>query len=88
MPYVFTESGVAMLSSVLNSDFAIEVNIQIMRAFVQIRGLTINYKDLRDKVNELEIKSDESYKVLIEAISELNRKINPSLKKNRRKIGL
>jgi len=49
LPYAFTEQGVAMLSSVLNSDRAIRVNIQIMRAFVQIRKMLITHSDLRKK---------------------------------------
>lgn len=52
-PYVFTEHGVAMLSSVLNSDKAIEINIQIMRTFVQMRKLAIEHKDLQEQITEL-----------------------------------
>jgi hypothetical protein len=53
MPYVFTEQGVAMLSGLLNSDIAISVNIKIMRAFVQIRKLSVEHKDLQEQVQEL-----------------------------------
>ena len=53
-PFAFTEQGVAMLSSVLNSDRAIEVNISIMRAFVLMRQWTLEYQDLQDKLSELE----------------------------------
>ena len=53
MPYVFTEQGVAMLSGLLNSDIAIAVNIKIMRAFVQIRKLSIEHKDLQEQIQEL-----------------------------------
>lgn len=53
MPYVFTEQGVAMLSSVLNSPTAIQVNISIMRVFVKMRQWAANYEDLIDKINEL-----------------------------------
>jgi hypothetical protein len=52
-PYMFTEQGVAMLSSVLNSSTAIQVNISIMRVFVKMRQWAINYEDLLKKINEL-----------------------------------
>lgn len=54
LPYVFTEQGVAMLSSVLKSKKAIEVNIAIMRAFVKIRKLVYSYKDLAEKIAKIE----------------------------------
>jgi len=59
LPYVFTEQGVAMLSSVLNSDRAIQVNIQIMRAFTKLREVLATHKDLQKKIEEhdLQIKS-------------------------------
>ena len=53
MPYVFTEQGVAMLSGLLNSNIAIAVNIKIMRAFVQIRKLSVEHKDLQEQIQEL-----------------------------------
>jgi len=58
MPYVFTEQGVAMLSSVLKSPKAIEMNIVIMRAFVKIRNLIYSYKDLSEKIEKMEKKYD------------------------------
>jgi len=54
IPYVFTQEGVAMLSSVLNSERAIIVNIQIMRAFAQLRRMLLTNRDLRRKIEELE----------------------------------
>lgn len=54
LPMVFTEQGVAMLSSVLKSKEAVKVNIAIIRAFVFIRQISLNYKELQDKINELE----------------------------------
>ncbi len=57
-PFVFTEQGVAMLSSVLNSERAIHVNIVIMRTFVRLRELQATYKDLADKLEELQEKYD------------------------------
>jgi len=56
LPYVFTEQGVAMLSSVLNSERAIEVNIAIMRAFVRLRDILLKHKDLAAKIEALELK--------------------------------
>lgn len=54
MPYVFTEPGVAMLSSVLKSKRAIEINVTIMRAFIKIRQLIYSYKDLAEKIEKIE----------------------------------
>jgi hypothetical protein len=71
MPYVFTEQGVAMLSTVLNSDRAIEVNIQIMRAFVKLREMIASHKDLAKKLQSLEKKYDAQFKIVFDAIREL-----------------
>ena len=54
LPFAFTEQGVAMLSSVLKSDKAIEINISIMRTFVTIRQFALNYTELQNKINEIE----------------------------------
>jgi hypothetical protein len=70
-PYAFTEQGVAMLSSVLNSERAIEVNIAIMRAFVRLRVMLATHADLAPRLNELEQKYDEQFHVVFEAIREL-----------------
>ena len=70
-PYVFTEQGVAMLSSVLNSPQAIQVNIQIMRTFVKLRQLMASNAELAAKINELEKKYDGQFAVVFEAIREL-----------------
>ena len=86
MPMVFTEQGVAMLSSVLNSERAIEVNIAIMRAFVQLRRMIASHDELAQKLSELEqnLKDhDEKIQVIFEAIHELI----ASPKKPNRKIG-
>jgi hypothetical protein len=61
LPYVFTEQGVSMLSSVLNSKEAIRANVQIMRTFVSIRNLASTYKELEKRVLEVEEKSDKNY---------------------------
>jgi len=67
----FTEQGVAMLSSVLSSDRAIEVNILIMRAFVKLREMIASHKDLSKRLYDLERKYDAQFKVVFEAIREL-----------------
>jgi hypothetical protein len=71
LPYAFTEQGVAMLSSVLNSDQAIKVNIQIMRAFVKLRELLSTHKDLARKLADMEKKYDSQFKVVFDAIRQL-----------------
>jgi len=68
LPYAFTEQGVAMLSSVLNSERAVEVNIQIMRTFVKLRELMATHKDLARKLNDMEKKYDAQFKVVFDAI--------------------
>jgi len=70
-PYAFTEQGVAMLSSVLRSKRAIQVNIAIMRAFVQLREMIASNKGLARRLNELEKKYDGQFRVVFEAIREL-----------------
>ncbi len=82
-PYAFTEQGVAMLSSVLNSDRAIEVNITIMRAFVKLREMLATHKDLARKLNALENKYDSQFKIVFDAIRQL---MAPD-KKGKKKIG-
>ncbi len=71
LPYAFTEQGIAMLSSVLNSERAIRVNIQIMRAFVQIRKMLLTNSDLRNKIEEMEKKYDRQFAIVFEAIKQL-----------------
>ena len=79
-PMAFTEQGVAMLSSVLKSDIAIDVNISIMRAFVRIRELTFGYTELNQKIEnfmkEANMQFSEIYQVLTE-LTEQNKKEKP-----------
>ena len=82
-PYAFTEQGVAMLSSVLNSDRAVQVNIEIMRAFVRLRQLLASNADLARKLETLEKKYDAQFKVVFDAIRQL---MSPPAKP-RREIG-
>ena len=76
-PYAFTEQGVAMLSSVLNSERAIKVNIEIMRAFVRLRQILASNKELAKRLNALEKKYDAQFKVVFEAMRELMRPPEP-----------
>jgi hypothetical protein len=71
MPFAFTEHGVAMLSSVLNSEWAIRVNIEIIKAFVKLRKLLVRHKDLEKKIQEMESRYDEQFRVVFEAIRQL-----------------
>ena len=82
-PYVFTEQGVAMLSSVLRSDKAVQVNIEIMRTFVKMRNLLASNKELARKINNLEKKYDDQFRIVFDAIKQL---MIPPEKKSR-KIG-
>lgn len=68
LPYVFTENGVAMLSSVLNSERAVQVNIQIMRAFTKLREFLGNHHDLQRKIDRLERKFSKKFAVVFKAI--------------------
>jgi hypothetical protein len=80
-PYVFTEQGVAMRSSVLLSERAIQVNIAIMRAFVQLRAMIGSNKGLARRLNELEKKYDSQFRVVFEAIRELMAEPEPKVKR-------
>jgi hypothetical protein len=70
-PMAFTEQGVAMLSSVLRSRRAIQVNIQIMRAFTGLRRMLSGYEELKAKIEEMEAKYDQSFQVVFEAMKKL-----------------
>lgn len=76
----FTENGIAMLSSVLRSKRAIAVNIEIMRAFVQLRRMLASNSELSDKLNILEDKYDRQFKVVFDAIRELMTPPRPNTK--------
>lgn len=83
-PYAFTEQGIAMLSGALNSDRAIAVNIQIMRAFTQLRRMLLTNKDLRRKIEDMEKKYDKQFAMVFQAIKQL---LEPPLVKEKRIIG-
>ena len=84
LPYVFTEQGVAMLSSVLRSDRAVAVNIEIMRVFVRLRNLLETNRELAKKLEILEEKYDEQFRVVFDAIRAL---MAPPQPKKKRPIG-
>lgn len=86
LPYAFTEQGVAMLSSVLNSDRAVEINIEIMRAFVRLREVLLTHKDLARKLDALERKF-ESHDVHIRSLFEAIRQLMTPPQATKRKIG-
>jgi phage regulator Rha-like protein len=83
LPYAFTEQGVAMLSSVLRSARAVQVNIAIMRAFVRLREMLLSNADLARKLAALEKKYDTQFKIVFDAIRELTIPPEPS----KRQIG-
>jgi hypothetical protein len=70
-PFAFTEQGVAMLSSVLNSDRSIEVNIQIMRTFTHLRSMLTTHEEVKHKIEEMEKRYDEHFRIVFEAITQL-----------------
>ena len=87
LPYAFTEQGVAMLSSVLNSERAVQVNIAIMRAFVKLREILTTHRELAEKIAELENKyrrHDDKIQAVFDAIREL---IEPPQVSPKRRIG-
>ena len=91
LPYAFTEQGVAMLSSVLNSEIAIDVNIRIIRIFTQLREMINNNKEILLKLKLLEgkiinqdnrlVKQDEDINIIFRALKQL---LNPRIKKRKR----
>lgn len=70
-PYAFTEHGVAMLSSVLRSERAVEINIEVIRAFVKLRQLVVSNSELANRLNHLEQRYDSQFKVVFDAIRKL-----------------
>jgi hypothetical protein len=84
LPYAFTEQGVAMLSSVLRSRRAVLVNIQIMRAFTQLRRMLLTNHNLKHKIEEMERKYDKQFSVVFEAIKQL---LAPPIEGKKKTIG-
>ena len=84
LPHAFTEQGVAMLSTVLRSKRAIQVNVEIMRTFVRLRGLVARDQELARRLEVLESKYDSQFKIVFDAIREL---MSPPMPTPRRRIG-
>ena len=81
LPHVFTEHGVAMLSTVLRSKKAVDINISIIRAFVMLRQLSVSHKDLVKRIEQLEKKYDKKFENIHEALNYLLSPPNPPRKK-------
>jgi hypothetical protein len=88
LPYVFTENGIAMLSTVLNSEKAILINISIMRIFTKLRSFLMLEKDLTDRVTNLELGTNKMFKIVFERMDNYEEMLTPKLPGNRKKIGL
>ena len=88
LPFAFTEQGIAMLSGILNSEVAINVNIAIMRTFVMIRRFAIEHKELNSKLLEMEIKYEKQFSDIYEALNFIiKRDETETLQKERNQIG-
>ncbi len=74
LPFVFTEQGVAMLSAVLNSEYAVRISVQIMRAFVVIRQFALTYQELNEKLIELEKKHNQKFTDIDQVLNYLIKK--------------
>lgn len=83
VPYAFTETVVAMLSSVLKSEKAVEMNILIIRTFVALRKMALNYQDIMQKLEAMELGNSKKFKEIYEALNFLLSPPNPP----RRRIG-
>lgn len=86
-PMLFTENGVAMLSSVLKSERAIHVNISIMRIFTKLRSFLHLEKDLRERMDKLEMDTGKLFKIVFERLDEYEEMVTPKLPYKRKKIG-
>ncbi len=87
-PYLFTESGVAMLSSVLRSDRAIEINISIMRIFKMLRSYTVLDKKMVTELDELKNNTNKMFQIVFERLDSIEETMAPRLNPKRKKIGL
>jgi len=93
LPYAFTEHGILMLSSILNSKKAVQVNIQIMRVFTKMREMLINYQEIKQKIEDMERKYDHQFRInsylfeeVFEEIKAINKLLEPP-QKPEKKIG-
>ena len=88
LPFVFTENGVAILSSVLKSERAVQINISIMRIFTKLRSFLMLEKDIFNRMDKLEQGTNKMFKIVFERLDDIDERITPKLAKNRKKIGL
>lgn len=84
-PYLFTENGVAMLSSVLNSKEAIQINITIMRTFTKLRSFLSMDNSLQEQVNTLEDNTNKLFRIVFEKLDHIEKQVTPKLDTNRKK---
>jgi hypothetical protein len=87
-PYAFTENGVAMLSSVLNSDKAVLINISIIRIFTKLRSFLILEKGLSERMNKLESGTNKIFKLVFERLDAIENTVDSKLPSSKKKIGL
>lgn len=87
-PLVFTENGVAMLSSVLNSKTAIQINISIMRTFTKLRSFLAMEASMHTRMGKLEENTTKLFKIVFERLDQIDENLTPKLPQNRKKIGL
>lgn len=87
-PYLFTENGVAMLSSILQSKEAIQVNISIMRTFTKLRSFLAMASSSNEEVGQFKKNTNQLFKIVFERLDNLDDQITPKLPANRKKIGL
>ena len=87
-PMLFTENGVAMLSTVLNSERSIQINIAIMRTFTKLRSFLAMENSLEGRVSDLEKGTHKLFKIVFEKLDKLEDRITPGLSESRKKIGL
>lgn len=88
LPMVFTENGLAMLSGVLNSKRAIQVNISIMRLFTKLRSFLLLERDLNERVSQLEKGTNKLFKIVFERLDNLEEAVTTKIPKKRKKIGI
>ncbi len=88
LPYVFTENGVAMLSSVLKSSQAVQVNIAIMRIFTKLRSYLLLETELRREIDSVKNGQNQLFRVVFERLDGIEEILEPRLPKNRKRIGL
>ncbi len=87
-PNVFTENGVAMLSSILNSERAIQINIQIMRLFTKLRSYLLLEENLNNRIDHLEQETGRTFRIVLEELESIKDQVKPLVSSDRKKIGL